>query len=178
MKLRSALVSIGLLLVSMPLKSHAFCFVQAGQLYGLDPHLLQAIATVETNLQNGVIGPKNANGTFDIGLMQINSAWLPSLEKRGITLESLKNDACLNVHVGAWILNDAIKTHGKTWRAIGAYNATNDRLRSIYVNKVRNAYYHVHLPTDVVTKEAVKKTTVPNTKTEKHDIYIVEAKGD
>jgi hypothetical protein len=53
--------------------------------------------------------------------MQINDAWLPALARFGIA-ESHLFDACINVHVGAWILADNIRRHGYGWEAVGAYN--------------------------------------------------------
>lgn len=68
--------------------------------------------------------------------MQINSSWLPTLAKYGITEEKLYSDACLNLNVGAWILSGTIRSFGFNWRGLGAYNAHSDRLRAVYARKV------------------------------------------
>lgn len=51
---------------------------------------------------------KNNNGSIDYGAMQINSIWLPELKKHGINADELRDDPCINVEVGTWILSQAI----------------------------------------------------------------------
>lgn len=103
---------------------------------GLNPYLLHAIAKQESGLNPKVVSRPNANGTVDIGMMQINSAWLPTLASRfGITREDLFR-SCVNLDVGAWILYENFKTFGYSWRAIGAYNAKSEDKRLAYVRRV------------------------------------------
>jgi soluble lytic murein transglycosylase-like protein len=103
---------------------------------GLNPYLLYAIAVQESGLNPHAKGRPNANGSVDIGLMQINSAWLPVLKSRfGITLAHLY-DPCVNLDVGAWILYENFRTLGHTWRAVGAYNAKSEHKRLDYVLRV------------------------------------------
>jgi soluble lytic murein transglycosylase-like protein len=97
------------------------CFQDAGKRYVISPDLLRAIADVESGLDPAAVNV-NANGTTDIGLMQINSWWFPALKRYGIGQEDLWNP-CLNIGVGAWILAGNIRQYGYGWRAVGAYNA-------------------------------------------------------
>jgi soluble lytic murein transglycosylase-like protein len=101
--------------------ANAFCFSEAAQRYGVDERLLMAIAKQESDFQPHV-KHTNTNGSVDVGLMQINSQHFKTLNRFNISEQSLL-DPCVNVHVGAWILSRAIKEHGPTWRAVGAYNA-------------------------------------------------------
>lgn len=112
------------------------CWSEASQRYGVPVTLLYSIARVESGSRAHAISKPNSNGTYDIGLMQINSWWLPKLKHLGITKERLLSDACLNLKVGAWILATSIKAHGFNWRGLGAYNARSDKLRAIYARKV------------------------------------------
>ena len=101
-------------------KAEENCWYSAASRYSVSPHLLYAIASKESSLNPTAIG-KNKNGTHDIGLMQVNSVWLPELQKFGITREKLF-DPCVNINVGAWILAQAVQKLGYNWNAIGAYH--------------------------------------------------------
>lgn len=61
--------------------------------------------------------------SFDVGLMQVNSAWL---RKLGITPE-LALEPRANVILGVWILDKEIKRHGLNWRAVASYHTPVDR---------------------------------------------------
>ena len=121
----------------------ADCFDRAAKRHGLPVALLRAIACVESN-HNPYAVHRNANGSVDLGVMQINSWWLPRLERYGIERDHLW-DLCTNVHVGAWVLAQNIHVLGFSWRAIGAYNAgleqtpEREELRYAYAQKVYRA---------------------------------------
>jgi len=115
-------------------QAHA-CFDEAANHYGVNARLLYAIAKTESGLNPKAINRANRNGTYDIGLMQINSRWLPMLRKHGID-EAQLYDACTSIQVGAWILADNMKRLGTTWEAVGAYNARDAALRVKYAWRV------------------------------------------
>lgn len=110
------------------------CWEEAANWYGVNVYLLYAIAKTESGLNPAAIN-RNKNGTYDIGLMQINSSWLPVLRKHGIEEKQLY-DACTSIQVGAWILADNMRRMGTTWEAVGAYNARDTALRVKYAWKV------------------------------------------
>ena len=113
--------SLGFILAFATTWANAFCFAEAAQRYGVDERLLMAIAKQESDFKPHATHT-NENGSVDVGLMQIYSQHFKTLRRFNITEQSLL-DPCVNVHVGAWILSMAIKEHGPTWRAVGAYNA-------------------------------------------------------
>ncbi|VVD93504.1 invasion protein IagB [Pandoraea capi] len=123
--------------------AHADCWDVAAERYQLDPLLLYAIAQVESNLD---MKARNVNrdGTYDIGLMQINSRHLPSLSQYGVSERRLREDACTSIITGAWILAGFVRRYGYGWEAVGAYNAgggqTRAPLRKTYAEKVRKRY--------------------------------------
>ena len=104
------------------------------QKYSVNHFLLYSIAKTESNLNPVAIG-RNSNGSYDIGLMQINSSWLPKLRQYGITEEHLL-DPCVSREVGAWILRDNMSRLGNSWDAVGAYNARNKDKRLVYAKKI------------------------------------------
>lgn len=114
------------------------CLQTAARQFGIDENLLLAIATVESGLNPSAINRRNPNGTRDIGLMQINSWWLPRLARQQITEDDLY-DPCVSAKVGAWILADNIRRLGPRWLAVGAYNARSTTKRAAYVRRVQEA---------------------------------------
>lgn len=123
---------------AMPAARHDVmgCLMAAATHHAVDPALLHAIAVVESGLDPRALNRANRNGSRDIGLMQINSAWLPVLGRWGITEERLY-EPCISAYVGAWILAGNIARHGRTWRAVGAYNAVTPSRQLAYVRRVQ-----------------------------------------
>lgn len=115
------------------------CWDKAGKTYGVDPWLLMAVAKVESSFRANAIN-KNKNNTYDIGMMQINSFWLPTLSKFGISSKDLLNP-CTSVFVGSWIMAQNIKRFGYNQDGIGAYNSPgNITIRRRYAQAVYKAY--------------------------------------
>lgn len=123
-----------LLLAAAVPAAHA-CWEEAGRKYGINPWLLVAIARTESGLNPRAVNRGNGNGSYDVGLMQINSAWLPMLRSYGIDEERLF-EPCTNITVGAWILAQNMRRLGATWEAVGAYNAASHEKRVRYATSV------------------------------------------
>lgn len=115
------------------------CFDQAAQRYRIPASILRSISQVESS-GNPLAINRNANGSRDIGHMQINSIWLPVLARHGISQQDLF-DPCMNTHVGAWILANNIRRMGYGWKAIGAYNARSPIKAAIYQRKIAANLY-------------------------------------
>ncbi|MEW8375832.1 MAG: lytic transglycosylase domain-containing protein [Candidatus Thiodiazotropha sp.] len=114
------------------------CFAEAARRYNIAGELLYAIAAQESRFDPTAVG-WNEDGSRDIGIMQINSWWLPKLAGFGIDERRLQ-EPCINVAVGAWILAGNIARYGYTWDAIGAYNAGTGDTEMIRMR--REAYAH------------------------------------
>lgn len=114
------------------------CFRDAGSHYGIAPELLIAIAHVESRFDPSA-SPRNPDGSWDIGLMQINSRWLQVLQASGLTPESLY-EPCTSIWVGAWVLAGNVARYGYDWQAVGAYNAGTATTPSAHAR--REAYAH------------------------------------
>lgn len=115
------------------------CWDNAGRVYNVDPWLLMAVAKVESSFKHNAINT-NKNQSTDIGMMQINTIWLPTLKKFGITKQHLLHP-CTSIFVGAWIMAQNIKNFGYNLDGIGAYNSPrNVKIRRNYAQKVYKAY--------------------------------------
>jgi soluble lytic murein transglycosylase-like protein len=128
------------------------CFQQAADRYAIPVELLIAVAEAESGLApfamnraGSAILPRSREEaetllkrigkerpTFDVGIMQVNRWWF---EKYGEPYEK-GLDVCFNVDFGARILAMAIKDHGFTWKAVGAYHSPTDWRQSAYARRI------------------------------------------
>ena len=132
MLLKNTYVFIITVILLFPSLSLSFCFEEAGEEYGISPQLLWAIAKNESNFNPHAVN-RNNNGSFDFGLMQINSSWY---DKLGHDRWMMLGDACYNVKTGAWILSQCMIRHGNTWDAVGCYNSSKKKIRTKYANNI------------------------------------------
>lgn len=120
----------------------AACLILAAQNYSVPPAVLVGIYNVE----GGRIGQQvqNTNGTYDLGPMQINTLWLPELaEYWGVNEVTAKkwvrDDACTNMNVSAWILRQHLNETGSLAKAIAQYHSRTPERGGNYRRKVVNA---------------------------------------
>jgi soluble lytic murein transglycosylase-like protein len=124
----------GLALLSSAQGVHADCLDDAAHYHRVNVRLVRAIAQQESGMRANAINV-NKDGSEDIGLMQINSSWLPKLARYRITRDMLFN-ACINGYVGTWIFASNVKQFGPTWKAVGAYNAVSTNKQLAYANNI------------------------------------------
>lgn len=127
------------------------CLSQAAKRFRLPEEVLVTVLAVE----GGRVGQasRNRNGTHDLGPMQVNTVWLremtrlrragalPVLLRDDRVLSEgyhyLKNNGCLNVYVGAWILKMAVRRSGDDLAAgVAAYHSATPRHRAVYLKRV------------------------------------------
>lgn len=141
---RSLLALFCFLAAALP-SSHAAdnsrCLLDAAKRFRVPASLIQAIMDVEGGTQGRV--SYNTNGSYDIGPMQINSIWLPDVEKRGGSLQLLLYHSCANIHFGTWLLSrelGGIDTNRidvrSFWRAVGNYHSRTPERNAGYSQKV------------------------------------------
>ena len=117
------------------------CINDAVVSYEVPASLIMAIIFVEGG-KNGIAIPNN-NGTFDYGVMQINSVWLPRIYGQfGYDHYDLQFDPCKNVDAGTWILKqNLLNNYQQTlMQAIGNYHSHTPSLNYNYSVKVLSAY--------------------------------------
>lgn len=113
------------------------CINEAAMTYQVPATMIVSVIKME-NGKNGEIS-KNPNGTYDLGVMQINSSWLPKLNKKGITEEAVKSDPCVNVQVGTWILAQGI-ANGEGWKGVGNYHSYTPKHNARYREKIKKIF--------------------------------------
>nr|WP_294521212.1 lytic transglycosylase domain-containing protein [uncultured Rhodopila sp.] len=119
------------------------CMAAAAAFYHLPPRVLPAIQAVE----GGRVGlmHMNANNTADLGVMQVNTAWIRPLASYAhmptqAVAERLINDACFNVAASAAIMRVYLnESHGNLMAAIGYYHSHTPALSTAYQQKVLSA---------------------------------------
>jgi len=124
-------------LMFCPIVAKASCIDDAASRYNIPVSILKAISQVESSNNPRAIN-RNKDGSFDIGYMQINTRWIPTLNRYGIRGSDLY-DLCTNTYIGAWIIAQNVSRMGYSWEAIGAYNARNRNKRNIYAHKIAAA---------------------------------------
>lgn len=136
----------------------AMCFDEAAQRYNVNAHLLRAMAKVESSMNPDAMNMshKARTGSYDIGLMQINSRWLPTLKKFDIDEAALRQP-CTSVIVGAWILADTMQRNGASWNGVGAYNAACTQLKGTDCERARMKY--ANLVWRAMNKNATQKSS-------------------
>jgi soluble lytic murein transglycosylase-like protein len=120
------------------LETRAHCFNEASARYNVPASLLKAIAKHESGGRTHAVNT-NTNGTRDIGLMQINSGWLPMLQRHGLKEQDLY-DPCVNVLIAAWILSNNFQKLGYTTQGLGAYNAVTPWKRERYARQILQSF--------------------------------------
>ena len=119
----------------------AACLMLASQTYSVPPAVLVGIYKAE----GGQIGQEvaNTNGTHDLGPMQINTIWLPELaDKWGVNEDTarkwVRDDACTNVGVAAWIFKGHLDETQSLSQAIAHYHSRTPLHGTKYKARVLN----------------------------------------
>ena len=111
------------------------CFNEAAAYQGVNPWVLRAVAWFESKGDPDAIH-QNANGSIDVGQLQINSIHFGDLAREGVPHRAL-TDPCVNVYVAAWLLKQKMVKYGNTWRAIGAYHSETPKQRDAYARSIQ-----------------------------------------
>lgn len=131
--------------------SHLFaaCILIAAQAYTVPPAILLGILEVEGGRVGLEAGP-NSNGTYDLGLMQINTLWMKELASYWNVSQNtartwVRDDGCTNINVAAWILRQKINQTGSLNTAIAYYHSATPHRGAQYRRKVINAMRRMNL---------------------------------
>ena len=111
------------------------CLYAAAEEYRVNVDVLRAILWTESRFNPQAIN-KNANGTRDFGIGQINSVHMSTLLRNGVTEHQLL-DMCTGIQVAAWVLATQMARYGNTWFAVGAYQSATPELNASYVKRIK-----------------------------------------
>jgi len=97
------------------------CVARASARYEVPELLMHAILMKEGGRMGKAV--RNRNGTYDLGLAQINTSWVEHFARYGVKLEHLLNDTCTNLSASAYILKQNYYRLDRDWfKAVVAYN--------------------------------------------------------
>lgn len=113
------------------------CINHAANTFHIPAMIIVAVMKIESGWNGAAI--KNKNGTYDLGVMQVNSSWVTHLKKYGITKQDLQFDPCINVHTATWIMAKGL-SRGEGWQGIGNYHSATPVHNARYRQKVKIAY--------------------------------------
>ena len=119
------------------------CMVAVAAWNRLPPRVLPSIQAVEGG-QVGMVHP-DADGSEDLGLMQVNTRWIVPLarytgQSEQVIRERLIGDACFNIAAaGAILVTNLAQEHGDLMRAVGDYHSQDPVLNEQYQQSVMAA---------------------------------------
>lgn len=150
------LMAVGLSLASVATASGVQpltkeCLVQIATEYDVHPDIMLAIMFVE----GGTVGENsraNDNGSYDIGLFQINSMHLNKLKGYGISEAELRNDGCVNARVAAWHLASVVSSGSLAslddedayLSALARYHSFTPKFNAIYAARLKKAFTYLY----------------------------------
>lgn len=119
------------------------CINRAAIIYKIPATLILSVLKQEGGKNGDAI--KNKNGTFDYGVMQINSTWLPKIAAYGYTKDDMQYNTCKNISVGTWILSQSIANGKNLWAGVGDYHSHTPDHNRTYRNKIYKNYEKLFL---------------------------------
>lgn len=149
-------------------QAFAACIFAAAQTYAVPPSVILGVLHVEGGKPG--MASRNTNGTYDLGPMQINTIWVPQLARywrvpEATALRMVRDNACVNIGVGAWILRSKMNQTGSLYRGIAHYHSATPEIGGRYRDKVMTAmqkYRLVRKPSDLVSAAAVSTKKRPS----------------
>lgn len=111
------------------------CFQKEANNRGVELAILLAIAEKESEFNPNALNVSNADGSIDVGIMQINSYWIkPPYVKEHFF------EPCFNISFGAYVLRDSLERWGNNWVGVGKYNANSLYKGYVYTSDLWGRY--------------------------------------
>ena len=114
------------------------CSITAAVKYEVPANIVLAVAEQEGGKPGQWV--RNTNGTYDVGTLQFNTAYLKKLKPYGITAADVEQSGCYAYELAAWRLRQHIlHDRGDLWTRVANYHSRtptrNARYRSSMMRK-------------------------------------------
>lgn len=121
---------------SMPVAEvRIYCSVEAAIHYAMPADLIYAVSLTEGGKSDSKV--KNSNGTYDLGFMQFNTAYLKTLKSEGIAHDDVIKNNCYPFHLAAWrIKNHLLEEGNDTLKKVSYYHSRTESFNNIYKRKL------------------------------------------
>lgn len=119
------------------------CMALVASIYGLPPRVLPSIQAVEGGQPGSV--SRNVNGSEDLGVMQVNTLWLPALSTytglaQATVRDRLVGNTCFNIAAAGAIVRLYLdQAGGDVMIAVGNYHSHSPLLHQSYRSRVVDA---------------------------------------
>ncbi|MEE9102999.1 transglycosylase SLT domain-containing protein [Pseudomonas nitroreducens] len=118
------------------------CSIMAAVKYELPVNIVLAVAGQESGKPGQWV--RNSNGTYDVGPMQFNTAYLRELSRYGITPEDVEKGGCYSYDLAAWRIRGHVRNDsGDLWTRVANYHSRTPAINARYRQLVmrRAAYW-------------------------------------
>jgi len=125
------------------------CMLATANFFHLPPRALPAIQATEGGSVH--VASRNTDGTEDLGPMQVNTIWLPTVARAAHQDEArvrqrLLDEPCFNIAVAGAILRIELNAaHGNLQVAIGHYHSHTPELAAAYRRRVASSAMRLYL---------------------------------
>ncbi len=142
-----------------------WCALAASVRYDVPADALLSVYSVERGRAD--TWSHDANGTWDIGPLQFNTAYLATLKRFGITPRAVEGKTCYPWFLAAWrIHNQLVEDNGGFWTRVARYHSATPRYVEAYRHDLLKyapkwrAWLIAHYPT-VVSAPGFHAATLP-----------------
>lgn len=117
--------------VAANLDERIACSIAAAVKFQIPVNAMLAVAEQEAGRPG--LKVKNGNGSFDLGAMQINTAYLVELKRYGITAQDVIAPGCYPYELAAWrIRGHILADRGDMWTRIANYHSRTPKYNAVY----------------------------------------------
>lgn len=107
------------------------CAIGAGMAYGVPVNIVLAVAEQEAGRPGQ--WQRNADGSYDVGVLQFNTGYLRELRRYGITPQAVAEPGCFPYRLAAWRLRGHLRNdRGDLWTRAANYHSRTPRHNARY----------------------------------------------